>query len=130
MVKTERALCSLSPMYKRVCREKLDVLAQLSCVDGALVLSGSLEVVSFGATLKSPKWEGDVLVGPDGFGGGGRPFDASKLGTRHNSAINSVGASPGAICFVLSQGGPIRGLAKRDAGTVLCWPDCSTSMFV
>ena len=130
MVKTEREHSAFSPMYKRVCREKLDILAQLSCVDGALVLSSSLEVVSFGATLKAPKWEGDVLVGPDGFGGGGQLFDASKLGTRHNSAINFIGASPGAICFVLSQDGPVRGLAKRDAGTVLCWPDCSTSMFV
>lgn len=130
IVKSEREHNGLAPTYKNVCREKLDVLAQLSRIDGALILSSCLDVITFGATLKAPKWEGHVLVGSDGFGGGGQPFDASKLGTRHNSAINFIGACPGAIGFVLSQDGPIRGLSKRDIETVLCWPDCLVSMFI
>lgn len=130
IVKSERDHNSLAPTYKKVCREKLEVLAQLSRVDGALILTSCLDVVTFGATLKAPKWEGRVLVGPDGFGGGGESFDASKLGTRHNSAINFIGACPGAIGFVLSQDGPIRGLSKRDRETVLCWPNSLVSMFV
>jgi hypothetical protein len=110
--------------------ERLDALANLACIDGALILSSRLEVLSFGATLKAPeKWRGEVNIGPDSFGGGGGFFDTSKLGTRHNSAIDFVGACPGSVGFVLSQDGPIRGLVRKDNNTVLCWPDCRVSMF-
>lgn len=115
---------------RKIYAERLGLLAQLSCVDGALILSGSLDVVAFGSKLSAPKWSGDVLVGPNGFSGGGNRFDISKLGTRHNSAIDFIGASPGSLGFVISQDGPIRGLAKRDDNTILCWPDCRVSMSV
>ena len=35
------------------------------------------------------------MEGPDGFGGGGRPFDASRLDARHAAAVAYVGAVPG-----------------------------------
>ncbi len=69
-------------------------------------------------------------MGPDGFGGGGQIFDLSKYGTRHNSAIDFVAAVPGTIAFVVSQDGPIRGFVLKDQDTILCWPDCTTSMFI
>ena len=110
--------------------ERLDALAQLTCIDGALILSSCLEVVSFGTTLKAPeKWKGEVLIGPDGFGGGGEKFNTSKLGTRHNSAIDFIGDCPSTFGFVLSQDGPIRGLVRKDSNTILCRPDCRVSMF-
>jgi len=110
--------------------ERVAFLAQLSCIDGALILTDKLHLLSIGSTLSAPKWNGDIVKGPDGFGGGGERFDTSKLGTKHNSAINFVGACPGCIVFVISQDGPVRGLVRKDEETVLCWPDCLVSMFL
>jgi len=110
--------------------ERLDLLAQLACIDGALIISSNLNLISFGSTLIARKWDRNILIGPDGFGGGGENWDASKWGTKHNSAINFVGACPGSIAFVISQDGPVRGFVKKDEETVLCWPDCLVSMFV
>jgi hypothetical protein len=110
--------------------ERIESLAQLSCIDGALILTGQLNVLSFGSTLKSTKWNGKVFIGPDGFGGGGENVDVSKLGNRHNSTIDFIGISPGSIAFVISQDGPIRGLVRKDEETILYWPDCFVSMFL
>ncbi len=117
--------------YRKRILEHLQVLAQLSTVDGALVLSTELDLISFGATLKAPKWDGKVILGPDGYGyTQGAPFNAKRLGTRHNSAIDFVAACPGSIVFVISQDGPIRGFVRSEEDAVLCWPDCTESMFV
>lgn len=116
-------------MTKRLLMRRLEVLAQLANIDGALIITSEWEVLAFGAKLTvKPKWTKDVVVGPDAFGGGGKIFKRSKLGTRHNSAIDLIGACQTAIGFVISEDGPIRGLAKRDAETVLCWPDCRVSL--
>ncbi len=115
---------------RKHCLERIDALAQLSCIDGALLLSNRLKVVSFGSILRAPLWKGEIIIGPDGFGGGGGGFDISKLGTRHKSAVNFVGACPGSYGFVISQDGPIRGFVRKDHHTILCWPDCNVSMFV
>ena len=110
--------------------ERLSVLAQLSCIDGALLLTSNLTVVSFGATLRAGEWHGDVIIGPDAFGGGGQLFNVKTYGTRHNSAINFIGECPRAVGFVISQDGMIRGFVRKDEHTILCWPDCMVSMFV
>lgn len=110
--------------------ERLSVLSQLSCIDGALLLTNKLRVVSFGATLNANEWHGDVILGPDGFGGGGQKYNVEALGTRHNSAINFIGECPRALGFVISQDGMIRGLVRKDEHTILCWLDCMVSMFV
>jgi len=120
----------LKVALKKRYSERVNVLAQFACIDGALIVSSRLEVISFGARLGAPEWGGRIFVGPDGFGGGGEKFDASKLGTRHKSTIDFVGACPGCIGFVVSQDGPIRGFARKDNETILCWPDCRVSMFV
>lgn len=108
--------------------KRIDFLAKLSCIDGALIVTDDLHLLSFGSTLKAPKWDGNILTGPDGFGGGGAKFDASKLGTRHNSAIDFVGACPGSVAFVISKDGPVRGFIQKDKKLILCWPDCNVSM--
>jgi sensor domain DACNV-containing protein len=122
---------SIRVALNKIYSERLNILAQLTCTDGALILSSCLEVLSFGSKLMASnnKWQGDVVIGPDGFGGGGEKFDTSRLGTRHNSAINFVGACPESIAFVISQDGPVRGFTKKDNNTILCWPDCRVSMF-
>lgn len=117
-------------LIKRLLSERLSFLAQLSCIDGALILDSRLNPISFGATLNSTKWDGKVVIGPDGFNSGGKELDTLKFGTRHNSAINFVAELEGTIGFVISQDGPIRGVVKKDQNTVLYWPDCRVSMFI
>jgi hypothetical protein len=109
-------------------RGRLDALARMATIDGALLLSPDFELVGFGTRLHAPSWSGTVMEGPDGFGGGGRPFDLARLGNRHASALAFVAAVPGAVAFVASAEGPIRGLARKGYGPVQCWPDCRLSM--
>lgn len=116
--------------HNREIVNRLNFLAQLVCVDGALLLSDHLKPIAFGATLTAREWQGNIITGADGFGGGGQEFDLSRLGTRHNSAANFIGAFPYCYGFVLSQDGPIRGFIRKDENTLYCWPDCTVSMFV
>ena len=109
-------------------RSRLDSLARLACLDGALLLSPDFELIGFGARLRAPEWSGTVMEGPDGFGGGGRPFDASRVDARHAAAVAYVGAVPGAVAFVAAAEGPIRALARKGFGPIQCWPDCRPSM--
>lgn len=121
---------SIGLSYNNAIVNRLNFLAQLACVDGALLLSDHLEPIAFGTTLTVKEWLGNVVVGPDSFGTGGQAFDISRLGTRHNSTANFIGAFPYCYGFVLSQDGPIRGFIRKDEKTLYCWPDCSMSMFV
>ena len=116
--------------YRRSTLDALQRVAQLAAIDGALVINSNFEVIAFGATLVSPEWNGSVEEGPDAYGGThGRAFDLSRYGTRHRSAANFAVACPNSIAFVISQDGPVRAFA-RDDSRLLCWPDCSSSMFV
>ncbi|MDP2799592.1 MAG: diadenylate cyclase, partial [Deltaproteobacteria bacterium] len=111
--------------------EKLQSLAQLSAVDGALILTNELDLVTFGAILHAPKWSGATLIGTDGFGATSEEqFPAQRYGTRHNSAINFAAECEGSIVFVISQDVPIRAFVRSNEKTALCWPDCTESMFV
>ena len=114
---------------KRFLHESLKFLANLACSDGALILTSNFEIVGFGATLQSPPWNGNVLIGPDGFGHEGGNFHIKKYGTRHNSMVDYIGEKNDCFGFVFSHDGPIRGFYKVDKNTVYCWPDCSVSMF-
>jgi len=109
-------------------RARLEALARLASLEGALLLSPDFELVGFGAALRAPAWNGTVMEGPDGFGGGGRPFDAARLDARHAAAAAYVGAVPGAVAFVTSADGPIQALARKGFGPIQCWPDCRPSM--
>jgi hypothetical protein len=117
-------------MFKLTLPHRLGILAQLTCIDGALVLSSNLEVIAFGAKLKASPWKGKVLIWPPEYDHLGDLFDTSTLGTRHHSVIDYVGECPGSLGFVISQDGPIRGFVRNDEDTIYCWPDCSASKFI
>jgi hypothetical protein len=125
-----------SAELNKIFAERLDFLAQLSCIDGALIMTTDLDILSFGSTLNAPKWNGSIIrgsngLGSDEFGTGGEAIDVSKLGTKHNSAVNFAGACPDSIVFVISQDGPVRLiLRKNEEKIILYWPDCLTSMFI
>jgi hypothetical protein len=124
---------SLTPhiqQIKRVISERLEALARLAFIDGALLVSTNWEVVGVGTKLTANKWNKRVITGPNSFNypGGGKVFDHSAYGTRHNSTINFIGACPEAVGFVISEDGPIRAFVKHDEETILCWEDVRLSM--
>jgi hypothetical protein len=116
--------------YRHLLRDRLDAIARLASVDGALVITPAFEVVAIGAKLTSPGWPGPVVIGTDcGSVGSDEPFDIERHGTRHRSAVAIVGEFQDVIAFVNSSDGPIRGFAKDGAANrVLCWPDIRASM--
>jgi len=116
--------------YNKKITERISALAQLACVDGALLITETFDLLAFGSTLRAPRWKGRIIVGPYGFSGGGEDFEHRMLGTRHHSVMNFIGECAESIGFVISQDGPIRGFIKKDAETLLCWPDCRVSMFI
>ena len=115
---------------KRVISERLEALAHLAFIDGALIVSTNWEVIGVGTKLTANKWNKSVITGPNSYGypGGGKVFDYSTYGTRHNSTIDFIGACPEAVGFVISEDGPIRAFVKRDENTILCWEDVRLSM--
>jgi hypothetical protein len=110
-------------------RHRLRSLVDLAGIDGAVLLTPSFEVIGFGIKLKSPKWERDVQHGPLVQPVETQQLDFSRLGTRHNSALNFVGSIEGSIAFVASSDGPIRALVKSTEEKIWYWPDCRVSMF-
>jgi hypothetical protein len=111
--------------------ETLQRVAQLATIDGALVINSKFDVLTFGAKLTAEPWKGATKIGPDGWGiWTGRRFDLSQYGTRHQSAVDFAGACADCVVFVVSQDGPIRAFVREGDSTVLCWLDCSASMFV
>lgn len=114
---------------KEVLRQRLNAIAKLALLDGAVLLTPSFEPLGFGVKLKAPEILHQLQVGPDAYGNKRDDIDFSRLGTRHNSALSYVASVPGAVGFVASEDGPIRGLAMASSGVVNCWPDCRLSMF-
>lgn len=111
-------------------RNRLRNLADLARMDGALLLTSDFNVLGFGAKLKSSKWTGEIFKGPIPYSTSNQSIDFSRLGTRHNSALNFVGEVDGAIAFVSSSDGPIRAITRDSVkNRVLYWPDCRESMF-
>lgn len=120
---------------KRRIVEHVELLAQLTRVDGALILSDRLRPLSFGSVLVAPLWHGRTYLGPPkAFDTSEVPESASEVelsryGTRHNSAVNLIGQCPESVAFVLSQDGPIAGLTRKDPSNIYWWPDCLSKLW-
>ncbi|MBF0176090.1 MAG: hypothetical protein HQL63_04480 [Magnetococcales bacterium] len=114
---------------KRRIVEHIELLAQMTRVDGALILTDRLRVKSFGSLLVAPRWLRKTVHGPEEENGLAVNVNLSHYGTRHNSAVNFIGHCPGCVAFVLSQDGPIAGLTLKDDETVYWWPDCLSQLW-
>ncbi|MBF0358771.1 MAG: GAF domain-containing protein [Magnetococcales bacterium] len=115
---------------KRKLIELTEYLAQMACHDGALVISDRLKPLSFGSMFTARTWQGKVVSWQESsefFPSVQMNF--SKLGMRHNSALNYVGQCPGSVAFVISQDGPIAGLTRKDEESIYWWPDCLNKMW-
>lgn len=123
---------NVAEKIKRVIAHRIGALAQLAAVDGALLLTPNWDVIGFGKTITAEPWQGNILTAPEAFINGQEleKIDTSEFGNRHKSTINFIGKCQGAVAFVISEDGPIRGLVSTDSDTVLLWKDCRVSSFV
>jgi hypothetical protein len=113
-------------LYQRAANEELKRLAQLSTIDGALVISEQFEVIAFGALLNARDSSLECVEGPDGMGNQTfKPFDVNRYGSRHRSAFNFAAACEGSVVFVVSQDGPVRAFARAQNDQMNVWPDCN-----
>ncbi|HEV8717666.1 MAG TPA: hypothetical protein VGX03_33190 [Candidatus Binatia bacterium] len=115
--------------YKRRLSEYLDMVAQLSCVDGALIVDEHLRPVRFATHLAAPKWTGEVFEGTHKGVPPTQKIELTRFGTRHNSAISFVGACPSTVGFVISEDGPVRAIL-RVGEAIWLWPDCMNTVFL
>jgi hypothetical protein len=75
---------------RRILSEFLDFLAQLSCVDGALIIDDELKPHRFRCHLAAEKWHGRVLEGTFRKAIPTSAIDTTNFGTRHYSAGRAI----------------------------------------
>lgn len=86
--------------------DTLRLMAGLSAVDGALIMSYDLELIGYGAKLQADPTDVGVREYYPTSDDKGEIISASKLGgTRHLSAVRFVAAHPETVAFVASQDG-------------------------
>lgn len=97
------------------------VLANLTSIDGALVLDKRFSVLGFGAEvsaeLPTPQ---QVYRALDAEGDEREPEPIENVGTRHRAAYRFVNDHPGGLAVVISQDGAVSFVANR-AGQVVFW---------
>jgi hypothetical protein len=105
-----------------------DVMARLSAVDGAVVMTSDLRLVGFGAEIVVDASRPVTLYEATGETGRSQDWpevDSESFGMRHRSALRCVAVADNAAAFVVSQDGAVsffwkqhgRVLLKRDVGT-------------
>jgi hypothetical protein len=97
------------------------VLANLTAIDGALVLDKRLGVLGFGAEVSAelPTPE-RVFRALDAEGVVREPESIESVGTRHRAAYRFVNDHPEGLAVVVSQDGGVSFVANRD-GDVVFW---------
>jgi DisA bacterial checkpoint controller nucleotide-binding len=97
------------------------VLANLTAIDGALVLDKRLGVLGFGAEvsaeLPTPR---RVFRALDAEGQVRQPEEVENVGTRHRAAYRFVNDHPDGLAVVISQDGGVSFVANRN-GDVVFW---------
>ena len=87
-----------------------DLVARLSAVDGALVVSSDLRVIGFGAEIvldASRPVIAQEVAGHPKRGETWPAIDGESFGMRHRSALRSVAAADSLAAFVVSQDGTV-----------------------
>jgi hypothetical protein len=87
-----------------------DLVARLSAVDGALVVSADLRVLGFGAEIvldASRPIVAHEVIGHPQRGEAWPAIDSESFGMRHRSAMRCVAAAEAAAAFVVSQDGTV-----------------------
>jgi hypothetical protein len=97
------------------------LIANLSFIDGAVVLDKRFGLVGFGAEV-SPDLPSPARVyrALDTAGTGREPDDIESVGTRHRAAYRFVNDHPRGLAIVVSHDGDVRFVANR-GGEVVFW---------
>jgi hypothetical protein len=104
------------------------LVAGMTQVDGAVVITHRLELIGFGADISGKLERVDELayaLDPEGFEI--RSEQTSGVGTRHNSAYSFCNALHSAAAVVVSQDGTAQ-LVKWNDGRVTVWEQLSPSL--
>lgn len=98
----------------------LQVIAALTGVDGAVVLTDRLRLVGFGAELRAKARLPVVYRASDPLGVEREATRPESFGTRHRSAFRFCAEHPRGLAFVHSQDGGLR-VVKRVGDDVVFW---------
>lgn len=129
----------ISQLHSRECEERqywrehlferARALAQLSTIDGCVVVDRKFDLVGFGAEIriKDDNWLPEcVNMNPNSlYFQPQAPIDLSEFGMRHRSAARFCAKVPGAVVFVVSQEGEIRQFTHLSDGKVGLWGSLS-----
>ncbi|MEA5115651.1 MAG: hypothetical protein VB050_16660 [Geobacteraceae bacterium] len=108
--------------------EKAHLLAELTLVDGAVVLNRRFELLGFGAEIAGDLENVTTVQRAIDIEGVNRePQSVRDVGTRHRSAYRLCKALQGALAVVVSQDGQVRFVRWLD-GEVTYWDQLSTSI--
>ena len=105
------------------------VVAGLTAVDGALVLTSDLRVMGFGAEIVLDAAQPVVAheaIGHAQSPAAGPAVDSESFGMRHRSALRCVGVTDRTAAFVVSQDGQVSLFWKQD-GRVLMKRNVNTA---
>lgn len=106
--------------------EKAHLLAELTLVDGAVVLNRRFELLGFGAEITGGlETVTSVRRAIDIEGVNRQPESVSGVGTRHRSAYRLCETLHGALVVVVSQDGQVRFVRRHDS-EVTYWDQMST----
>jgi hypothetical protein len=100
------------------------LVASLAAVDGLVLLSPTLNVVSFGTKIRSSKAP-MVVYEAEGFerhGVRAKRVDLAKFGTRHSSMLWYCRQDPRAVGVIVSQDGNVR-VATTIRRSLVMWDD-------
>lgn len=103
--------------------EHLRFLAQLSAVDGAVVLNKHLDLIGFGSEISATSASLQHIreaANPDATQS--TQVELSTFGTRHRSAMRMCSSLEDCLAIVVSQDGPVRAI-KRVGSNVYSWPN-------
>jgi hypothetical protein len=96
-------------------------IANLAAVDGAVVLTKSLDLVGFGGVIKGTFSKEDVTARAIDAEGGQRVYERPEgVGTRHLAAYHLCKEIPDVLAIVISQDGNAS-LVKWKDDFVTCW---------
>lgn len=99
-----------------------EVVAGLTAIDGALVLTSDLRVPGFGAEIVLDAAQPVIaheVVGHTHSAASWPAVDSESFGMRHRSALRCVGVSEGTAAFVVSQDGQVSLFWKQDGRVLL-----------
>ncbi|QQS34940.1 MAG: DNA integrity scanning protein DisA nucleotide-binding domain protein [Ignavibacteriales bacterium] len=96
-------------------------IAQLSCVDGAVVLTSKLRIIGYGGEILAQSSSlTSIKSANDPDAKSYIEVDINNFGTRHRSAFRMCSSFDNCVAFVISQDGGIKAV-KRNGPNLILW---------